>query len=78
MIKFAAIGLDHRHIYEQVGRLLELGAECVGYWTNGNPEPLRGFIRRFPNIPRVERQSELLNNTAIQLIVTAARSQYRR
>ena len=23
MIKFGVIGLDHRHIYEQVGRLLE-------------------------------------------------------
>lgn len=30
-IKFAAIGLDHRHIYEMTGRLLELGSECVGY-----------------------------------------------
>ena len=30
-LKFAAIGLDHRHIYHQVGRLLDLGAECKGY-----------------------------------------------
>ena len=32
-LKFAAIGLDHRHIYHQVGRLLELGAECEGYYA---------------------------------------------
>ena len=29
-IRFAAIGLDHRHIYEMTGRLIELGSECVG------------------------------------------------
>lgn len=72
MIKFAAIGLDHRHIYEQVGRLLELGAECVGYFTNGNPEPLQGFKRRFPSVPRVQEPRELLDNPEIALIVTAA------
>jgi len=72
MIKFAAIGLDHRHIYEQVGRLLELGAHCVGYWTAGTPEPLRGFVKRFPNIPRVQTRDELYNNPDISLILTAA------
>ena len=72
MIKFAAIGLDHRHIYEQVGRLIELGAECVGYYTDGEPEPLRGFIKRFPSLPRVAEVARLLEDPAIALIVTAA------
>jgi len=35
-IRFAVIGVDHRHIYEMTGRLLELGNECVGYWTAAN------------------------------------------
>ena len=30
-MKFAAIGLDHRHIYHMVGGLLEAGATCVGF-----------------------------------------------
>lgn len=72
MIRFAAIGLDHRHIYEQVGRLLELGAHCVGYWTEGDPEPLAGFVKRFPDIPRVENRDTLINDPGIQLIVTAS------
>ena len=52
-LKFAAIGLDHRHIYHQVGRLLELGAECKGYYARDSAVPLDGFVRRFPDLPRV-------------------------
>ena len=44
-LKFAAIGLDHRHIYHQVGRLLELGAECKGYHARDSAVPLEGFVR---------------------------------
>lgn len=72
MIKFGVIGLDHRHIYEQVGRLLELGCECKGYWTEGEPQPLKGFIERFPDIKRVEDKMELIDNINVELIVTAA------
>ena len=72
MIKFAAIGLDHRHIYEQVGGLLELGCACKGYWTEGEPQPLKGFVERFPDLKRVDDKQRLLDDPDIQLIVTAA------
>jgi predicted dehydrogenase len=71
-IRFAAIGLDHRHIYEMTGRLLELGSECVGYWTEGEPQPLAGFIKRFPHIPRVADKRRLLEDATVRLILTAA------
>ena len=47
-ITFAAIGLGHRHVYEQAGHL-ELGCECAGYWTQGEPQPLKGFVERLRN-----------------------------
>ena len=72
MITFAAIGLDHRHIYEQVGRLLELGCRCKGYWTEGAPQPLSGFVERYPDLPFADAPEHLLNDPDIQLIVTAA------
>lgn len=72
MIKFAAIGLDHRHIFEQVGRLLELGCECAGYWTAGEPQPLAGFVKRYPKLTRINEMQQLLNDPEIDLIVTAA------
>lgn len=71
-LRFAAIGLDHRHIYEQVGRLLELGCVCVGYWTEGEPQPLAGFLKRFPHIPRVADKRRLLEDATVSLVVTAA------
>jgi predicted dehydrogenase len=71
-LKFAAIGLDHRHIYHQVGRLLNLGAECKGYYTRDSAVPLEGFGKRFPDLPRVRDVRALLEDPEIQLIVTAA------
>jgi predicted dehydrogenase len=70
-LKFAAIGLDHRHIYHQVGRLLELGAECKGYHSRADATPLEGFVQRFPDLRRVEDQRTLLEDPEVQLIVTA-------
>lgn len=70
-LRFAAIGLDHRHIYHQVGRLLEIGAECAGYWTEGEPAPLRGFVERFPALRRVDDPDRLLQDPGIELIVSA-------
>ena len=71
-LKFAAIGRDHRHIYHQVGRLLDLGAECKGYYARDDAVPLDGFVRRFPDLPRVRDVRALLEDPEIQLIVTAA------
>ncbi len=70
--KFAAIGLDHRHIYEMAGRLLEHGCTCAGYWTDGEPQPLAGFIERYPHIPRVADKRRLLEDPTVKLILTAA------
>lgn len=71
-IKFGAIGLDHRHIYEMVGRLIEHGAECVGWWTEGEPQPLAGFLKRYPSIARVTDKRRLLEDADVALIVSAA------
>jgi predicted dehydrogenase len=70
-LKFAAIGLDHRHIYHQVGRLLELGAECRGFHAREDAVPLKGFVERCPDVRRVSDQRALLEDPEIQLIVSA-------
>src|SRR5262245_1403807 len=71
-LRFAAIGLDHRHIYDQVKSLLDIGAECVGFWTRDDVVPLKGFIERFPHIPRVADRRQLIEDPSIQLITSAA------
>ena len=71
LLKFAAIGLDHRHIYHQVGRLLDLGAECKGFHSRDDAVPLEGFVKRFPDLKRVADARALLEDPEVQLIVTA-------
>jgi predicted dehydrogenase len=65
------IGVDHRHIFGQLAGMLALGCECRGWWTEGEPEPVEGFIKRFPEIPRVANRSDLINDPDIDLILIA-------
>ena len=71
-VKFAAIGLDHRHIFDMVAGMLATGAECAGWWVDNTPETLAGFKRRFPNVKRVADKRALLEDPTIDVIVTAA------
>lgn len=73
MARFAAIGLDHRHIYDLTEGLLAVGAECVGHdpvTTDGRV--LAGFRKRFPHVPAVFRQ-RLLDDPSIDFVVIAAK-----
>lgn len=71
-LKFAAIGLDHRHIYGQAGYMEDVGAEFAGWWTDGNPGTLDGFEKRFPGVPRVDSRQAILENPEIDLVLIAA------
>jgi predicted dehydrogenase len=74
---FAVVGLDHRHIYEMAGGMLAAGMVCKGWWTEGEPEPLAGYVKRFPDLPRVADSRMLLEDPEIDLILTAARFDHR-
>ncbi len=72
MARFAAIGLDHRHIYDMTQGLLSAGQDCVGYCPETtDPRVLAGFRKRFPGIPAVGRE-RLLHDPSIDFIVIAA------
>lgn len=72
MARFAAIGLDHRHVYDLTQGLLEAGQTCVGYCPRTtDSRVLDGFRKRFPDIPAAERD-RLLDDPAIDFVVIAA------
>ncbi|HEY4043186.1 MAG TPA: Gfo/Idh/MocA family oxidoreductase [Rhodopila sp.] len=72
MPRFAAIGLDHRHIYDLTAGLLAAGAVCVGHDpVTTDPRVLAGFRKRFPDVPAVARE-RLLDDPSIDFIVLAA------
>lgn len=71
-LRFAAIGLDHRHIYHLVGELIAAGAECAGYCPQtSDTKVLDGFRERFPE-PVARDRDSLFDDPAIDIIVSAA------
>lgn len=71
-LRFAAIGLDHRHIYHMVGELIAAGAQCAGYCPRtSDPRVLDGFRERFPDLVAQDRAT-LLADPSIQIIACAA------
>ena len=72
MSRFAAIGLDHRHVYDLTAGLLAAGAVCAGHDpTTSDPRVLEGFRRRFPDVHAVARET-LLDDPSIDFIVLCA------
>ncbi len=71
-LRFAAIGLDHRHVYHLVGELIAAGAECAGYCPQtSDPKVLEGFRERFPDLLAVDREV-LFDDADVDIIVSAA------
>ena len=65
-MRFAVIGLDHRHIYHMVEGLLSAGASCAGYDpATSDPRVLAGFEERFPNFAKVTDRKRLLEDASV-------------
>ena len=71
-IRMGVIGIDHRHIYTMVSHMREAGAELIGWCTEGEPDTIEGFLKRFPGAPRVADPGILLTDPTIDVILTAA------
>jgi predicted dehydrogenase len=70
-IDIAAIGLTHSHIYGQVDCLLREGARLVGFWSD-EEDVAKPFAEKYPQARRAADRRELLDNSAIKLILTSA------
>lgn len=70
-IRFAAIGLNHFHIYGQVNLLVRAGAEFVSFYAK-EPELVAKFGPDYPQARLAGSPEEILEDESIQLIVSAA------
>jgi hypothetical protein len=51
-LRFAVLGIDHRHAFGMTEHLIAAGASCAGWWTEGStPARREGFVKRFPDLP---------------------------
>lgn len=72
-MRFVAIGLDHRHIWDLVGGLLAAGADCAGWWPGtSDAGVVAGFRKRFPGLREVAEQAALMEDRTAALMVCAA------
>ncbi|HEX3893744.1 MAG TPA: Gfo/Idh/MocA family oxidoreductase [Terracidiphilus sp.] len=69
-IKFAVCGISHDHIYGMVGAIQRGGGELVAAW-GGEPDKLAMFTKRFPSVKIVKTQEEILDDPAIQLVMSS-------
>lgn len=72
VIRMGVIGIDHRHIYDMIASMQDVGAELVAWQTEGVPTTLDGFLKRFPDARRVDAAKDILEDPSIDLILTAA------
>lgn len=70
-IKFAAIGINHGHIFGQVDCLLREGAEFVAFHAIED-DLAKTFGDKYPQAKRVANRDEILDDETIPLILTAA------
>jgi predicted dehydrogenase len=70
-IRFAALGLNHGHIYGQVETVIRGGGTLATFYAK-EPELAAEFGKRFPDAKRVGSPAEIYDDASIQLIVSAA------
>lgn len=70
-IRFAAIGLNHGHIYGQVEAVQRGGGELVSYFAP-EPELTAAFGKRFPKAKLARSRKEILEDNSIQLVLSAS------
>lgn len=69
-IRFAAIGLNHSHIYGQTIALLDAGAELVAVHAEED-DLAAAYIERFPQARRVADRRAILDDPTIAMVVSA-------
>lgn len=69
--RFAAIGLDHGHIFGMCNGLLEAGAELV--WVfDPDPAKVENFCRMFPGVKAAQSEQQVLDDASVQMIAGAS------
>ena len=69
-VRFAAIGLNHSHIYGQTKALLDAGAELVYVYAEED-DLAAAYLKAHPQVRRVADKRVILEDASIQLVVSA-------
>lgn len=70
-IRFAVIGINHGHINNQVQTMLRAGGQFASFYAK-EADLAAAFAKRFPDVKLARSEQEILEDPAIQLILSAA------
>jgi len=70
-VRFGVIGINHGHIYGQIGHMLTGGAEFAA-WFAPEPDLAAAFADRFDSIPMAFGEEEILEDESIHVILSAS------
>jgi predicted dehydrogenase len=68
--RFAAVGLDHGHIYGMCNGLREAGGELVAVY-DPDPAKVETFCRTYPGVKPARAEAEVLEDPGIRLVASA-------
>lgn len=68
--QFAAIGLDHGHIYGMCNGLIEAGADLKWVY-DPDPAKVEKFVQQYPQVRAARSEEEALNDEQVRLIAGA-------
>jgi predicted dehydrogenase len=69
-IKFAVIGINHDHIHGQIEAVVRGGGEFISFYAN-EPDLAALFSKRYPQAKLARSENEILEDSEIQLVVSA-------
>jgi len=69
-LRFSAIGLNHGHIYGQVGAVIRGGGTLTSFFAK-EPDLVAAFSKRFPQAKLARSEKEILEDPEIKLVVSA-------
>ncbi len=69
-IRFAAIGLNHGHIYGQTNLLLKAGAQLTSFYAK-EPELAEAYQKAFPQARLARSEQEILDDPQLELVISA-------
>ncbi len=68
--RFAAVGLDHGHIYGMCNGLIEAGGELAWVY-DPDPRKMEAFCQTYPGVAQARGEAELLEDPSLALIASA-------
>tara|TARA_B100000686_G_scaffold83258_1_gene90033 strand:- start:4293 stop:5315 length:1023 start_codon:yes stop_codon:yes gene_type:complete len=71
-LKLGVLGIDHGHIFGMLDEMIKEGCACEYWWTDGSPLTLQKFLKKYPNINRVNDKSKIIENPNIDMVLISS------